>query len=116
MGYREKEIMNRVIMEGATCGRLFRANSGRGWTGKVVTIDSKRLVLANPRPFHGLPTGFSDIFGFKTIEIMEDMIGDRIAQFVAFEIKTGKIKSTKEQQKFINMILNNGGIAKVIRE
>ena len=115
MGQKEKEIINDVIINGAKVGRMFRANCGMGWTGKVVKHIGNRLTLFNPRPFHGMPAGFSDVFGFETMEITSDMVGKKIAVFKAVEIKTGKLTPTDEQRKFLDMVVKNGGIGVIER-
>jgi hypothetical protein len=116
MGQKEKDVINREIVQGSTCGRLFRANCGLAWVGKVIKHTGSELILKNPRPFHGLPKGFSDLFGFEVVKITPELVGQEIAVFKAVEIKTGKLTLKKEQKLFIEMVEKNGGIAIVVRD
>ena len=116
MGQKEKEIINREIVQGSVSGRLFRANCGMAWTGIAVKHTGSELILRKPRPFHGLPKGFSDLFGFEVVKITPELVGQNIAVFKAVEIKTGKLQLTKEQKLFIAMVEKNGGIAIVVRD
>ena len=74
------------------------------------------LLLKSPRRFNtGLPKGFSDTFGFRVIEITPDMVGQKIAQFVAIEVKTSKGRASDEQSKFIDVVNKNGGCGGICR-
>lgn len=116
MGQKEKSVINEILTHLPENERLWRANCGMGWTGKVIRNASKELVLLNARPFHGLPTGFSDLFGLKSVEITPEMIGQRIAIFVGAEIKTGNGRQTMEQKLFQKMLENLGGEHRLIQE
>jgi hypothetical protein len=59
---------------------------------------------------YGLCKGSSDLIGFKSIEITQDMVGKKVAVFTAIECKReGGIYST-EQINFLNYISLHGGI------
>lgn len=92
--------------------RLFRINSGMGWSGKVVRHTKDMLVLKNPRPFHAAPPGWPDICGWTEIEITPEMVGQKIAVFTAVEVKvTGRL--SKAQAAFKAVLETMGGIFKV---
>ena len=82
--------------------RLFRNN-----TGALLDIKGRLVKF-------GLCKGSSDLIGFKTITITPDMVGKEVAIFSAIEVKD-KGKATDEQKKFIDIILNAGGIAGVAK-
>ncbi len=63
----------------------------------------------------GLCVGSSDLIGFKSITITPEMVGQKVAVFTAIEVKTDKGKPTPAQNKFIEMVNNNGGIGAVVR-
>lgn len=78
-------------------------------------MKDRQLVLLNPRPFHaGLIKGSSDLIGWNSITITEDMVGKRVAVFTAVEIKTGSVKTTAEQKIFIDNVNKAGGIAGIV--
>lgn len=101
-------------------GRLFRANAGMAWAGRVVnnrvTDSWREITIAGARPFHGMPTGTPDLIGWTQIEITPEMVGQRVAVFTGIELKTEKVRVTKEQENFRRIIEESGGIAKIIRE
>jgi len=121
MASKEHRIILDVIKNSGRNYRLFRANCGQGWVGNVIEHGEtpkgvKWLKIANPRVLHGLPEGFSDIFGLQTIEITQEMVGSKIAMFVAKEVKTGSIPLTAEQKLFGEMVLKMGGGFEVVRK
>lgn len=83
---------------------VFRANVGSGWQGNVLS-HGLCLVLGNPRPFSsGLPTGFSDLFGFRP---------DGRAFFV--EVKTEEGRLNTAQKSFLSAMQSRGAVAVVAR-
>jgi hypothetical protein len=65
---------------------------------------------------YGLPgPGGSDLIGMVSKTITPDMVGSKVAVFLAVEVKsqTGKVKP--EQQRFIDFVRSKGGIAGVCR-
>jgi hypothetical protein len=110
-----KKVMLQVGKDTPECV-VFRNNTGKGYQGKpvfsgdVVTLHNYRILTA------GLCPGSSDLIGWTSVTITEDMVGQNIAVFTAFESKTGKQKVTKKQQNFISRILEAGGIAGVVRK
>ena len=136
MGRKEKKIINEVLIEGSKKGRLFRVNCGKAWIGETGFQGPGKIMLVNPRRFHGLPAGVPDVIGWESVEICEiiaenmnkhscsyyenkknDMntcvlcpLHKKIAIFKAVEVKTGKGKLTKEQKNFKKILIEHGGI------
>jgi hypothetical protein len=63
----------------------------------------------------GLCVGSSDLIGFQSVTITPEMVGQKVAVFTAFEIKTPKGKPTPAQTKFIEMVRSFGGIGAIVR-
>lgn len=123
---REGGLLKKFLQEYSRMGsRLFRVNSGRGWTGKkcipineksTVTLQKGDMVIKQYRPFHsGVPTGFSDLVGWTKVNITKDMIGRDIAVFTAIEAKTARVQATKQQAAFIRTVKLHGGISTIAR-
>ena len=82
---------------------IFRNNNG------ALKDKNGRLVQ------YGLGNGTSDFIGWTTKTITEDMVGRSVAIFTAIEVKASDKKPSEEQQKFINLVKKNGGIAKIYK-
>ena len=101
----------------------FRNNTGVGWVGTgaparitkptSVTLKPGDVVLRGPvRPLHaGLVKGSSDLVGWVTRTITPDMVGMKIAQFVAVECKDKNGRLSPEQRIFLDNVAEAGGIA-----
>jgi hypothetical protein len=100
----EYEIQQRIRL---ACGRgsvrLWRNN-----TGALVDLQG-RLVR------FGLCKGSSDLIGLRTVEITPGMVGQRIAQFVAIEVKAPHGVIRPEQQAFLRLVQQCGGVAALCR-
>ena len=100
----EHEIQQRIRL---ACGRgpvrLWRNNSG------ALVDQQGRLVR------FGLAKGSSDLIGLRTLEITPDLVGQRIAQFVALEIKTARGVVSPEQRAFLQLVEQLGGLAAICR-
>lgn len=113
---KEHDIQNLIRQELAGKAYVFRINCGTGWTGTEVKLPNGDILLKKPRRFStGVPKGYSDLSGFRVVEITPDMVGQKIAQFVAIEVKTTKGAIRDEQSKFINVVNNNGGCGGICR-
>ena len=113
---KEHDIQNQIRNILAGKAFIFRINCGTGWTGEAHHLRDGSLVLKKPRPFStGVPKGYADLSGFRVIEITPDMVGTKIAQFVAIEVKTTKGAIRAEQSKFIDVVNNNGGCGGICR-
>ncbi|MBA1159355.1 hypothetical protein [Microvirga mediterraneensis] len=123
----ERELIDVILTRASELGaRLFRVNTGQAWTGEVVRnkgsgkqavfLGPNDIVLRNARPFRaGLVKGGSDMIGITPVVITPDMVGKTVGAFTAYEAKTGRLKATEEQGKFLEMVRRLGGIGKVVR-
>lgn len=80
--------------------RLFRNSVGFDKTNRV---------------HYGLCVGSSDLIGFKTRTITADDVGQRVAVFVALEVKTATGRVSPDQKRFIEFVTAAGGISGVVR-
>ena len=100
----EHEIQQRIRL---ACSRgpvrLWRNNSG------ALVDQQGRLVR------FGLAKGSSDLIGLRSLEITPDLVGQRLAQFVALEIKTARGVVSPEQRAFLDLVEQLGGVAAVCR-
>lgn len=96
--------------------RLFNQPQGMAWMGEIVSKTPAEIILANYRPVKfGLAPGSSDLIGWRSVEITEEMIGQRLAVFLALEIKSKSGRLRPEQSNFIAVVERAGGIAGVAR-
>lgn len=99
----EMAVLRRIL---DACGRgavrLFRNNTGalEDKTGRIVR--------------YGLCKGSSDLIGWQTVEVTPEMVGQRLAVFVALEVKD-KGRLTAEQAQFLEVVRRAGGIAGEVR-
>ena len=60
----------------------------------------------------GLAPGASDLIGWKTVTITEDMVGQKVAVFTAIEVKASpSSRKTREQKLFVEAVRRAGGLA-----
>ncbi len=100
----ESDLMRSIMLEcGSGLVRLFRNNVGicRFPDGSVVK--------------YGLCKGSSDLIGFKSVIVTPAMVGMRLAVFVALETKSKRGVATSEQENFIEVVNDLGGISGIIR-
>ncbi len=64
---------------------------------------------------YGLCEGSADLIGYRTVTITPDMLGRRVAVFVALECKSETGRATPEQLRFIAAVVAAGGIGAVVR-
>ncbi len=99
----EAKVQNDIRLacaRGAT--RLWRNNCG------ALKDQNGRLVR------YGLCPGSSDLIGMRSVTITSDMVGQTIAVFTAIEVKD-RGRPTPEQQAFIAMVQQAGGLAGIAR-
>jgi hypothetical protein len=100
----EHEIQQRIRL---ACGRgavrLWRNNTG-------ALVDQQRRFVR-----FGLCKGSSDLIGLRSLEITPEMVGQRVAQFVALEVKTASGVVSSEQRAFLQLVQQLGGVAAVCR-
>lgn len=121
----ESKLMRKIQVALSDAGaRVFRNNVGLGWIGKSFHIQEESnirvfpgdVVIRQARPLHaGLVEGSSDLIGLKSITITQEMVGRRIAVFVAAEIKTDNGVVSTDQRNFLNMVNEAGGIGMVTK-
>ncbi|MCW8918951.1 MAG: VRR-NUC domain-containing protein [Gammaproteobacteria bacterium] len=123
---KESDIQNliRLTLSERSEVTHWRNNTGSGWQSNELLRGPRRCVDMNPgdvllrnaRPLHaGLCKGSSDLIGMKSVEITQEMVGQRVAVFVAVEVKNKGGRVTKEQQHFGDTVLNAGGIFAIAR-
>ena len=100
----EHETQQRIRL---ACGRgtvrLWRNNTG-------ALVDQQGRFVR-----FGLCRGSSDLIGLRALEVTPDLVGQRIAQFVALEIKTPRGAVSPEQRAFLALVEQLGGVAAVCR-
>jgi len=98
----ETKVRNKIFKHigGRRDCRLFRNNCG---LAKYPDGSRVKYGVCNP--------GGSDLIGWRSVTVTPDMIGDRVAVFLAIETKAAKKKPSKKQQNFINQIKAAGGLA-----
>jgi len=116
MGLAEDKIRRDRFLNLAPNERRFKANCGMAWIGKMSRLKNGDVLLKNARPFHGLPEGFPDTFGWDEIEVTPDMVGTKIAVFVGEEIKAGADRMRPAQSKFKSLIEKMGGVFRILRD
>ena len=100
----EHEIQQRIRL---ACGRG-RVRLWRNNTGALVDQQGRFVRF-------GLCKGSSDLIGLRSLEITPELVGQRIAQFVGLEIKTGSGTVSPEQRAFLQLVQQQGGLAGVCR-
>ena len=100
----EHEIQQRIRL---ACGRgtvrLWRNNTG-------ALVDQQGRFVR-----FGLCKGSSDLIGLRSLEVTPEMVGQRLAQFVALEVKTESGTVSPEQRAFLQLVQQLGGVAAVCR-
>lgn len=100
----EAAIMAEIRLALAERGLLmFRNNTGR------LKNDKGQLVQ------FGLAVGSSDLIGLTPVVITPEFVGRTLAVFTAIEVKNERGKPTDAQERFIERVIDLGGIAGVAR-
>lgn len=120
----EHQLQQKINLLGSGDVRLWRNNVGTGWAGKAERVTPLNLhtlgrslepgdvIVRQARPLHaGLCKGSSDLIGFRSVEVG----GNKLAQFVAFEVKTATGRTTEQQRRYLAMVERLGGLAAVVR-
>lgn len=114
----ERNVLAQVLRAiGLYAGlRVFRNNTGTGWTGNNIQRHGSMVTIHDARPLEaGLIKGSSDLIGWQSVTITPDMVGKKVAIFVALEVKSPIGRATPEQLNFIRNVNEAGGIAGVVR-
>ena len=100
----EHEIQQRIRL---ACGRgpvrLWRNNTG-------ALVDQQGRFVR-----FGLCKGSSDLIGLRSLDVTPELVGRRLAQFVALEVKTAQGVLSPEQRAFLRLVQQFGGVAAVCR-
>lgn len=100
----EHEIQQRIRL---ACGRgtvrLWRNNTG-------ALVDQQGRFVR-----FGLCKGSSDLIGLRSLEVTPEMVGQRLAQFIALEVKTVNGTVSTEQRAFLQLVQQLGGLGAVCR-
>lgn len=107
--------------------RLFRRNTGVGWIGQSkkfskreqIWVTAGDVLIRNARPFHAGETGQYDTYGWKSIVITPDMVGQRVAVHVEIEIKFGADRESVEQKSWGAFCAQQGvrvGVARTVED
>lgn len=117
----EYNVSALAAMEISRCGAVsWRNNVGSATAGRVVKRYNKDgksyAVVENPRHIDfGLANGSGDRIGLFSQLITPDMVGDKIARFCNFEMKTETGRVRKEQVGFHEYVYGAGGYSGFIR-
>ena len=104
MGAAESSIQNKVQLAASRLGhRLFRNNVGK------VRDDKGRWHS------FGWPKGSPDLTGWQRVTITEDMVGKTVAVALGVEIKTATGRVRPDQERFLEMMKEQGCICGVAR-
>lgn len=116
MGAPETNLKNKHDRTLTRWQRLIRVNCGISWGGRVVSKARGVLKLVNFGVVQGAEAGTSDQVGFDSIIVTPDMVGQRVAVFVACELKaTKRDKLNPAQVNFKKMVVAMGGIHREVR-
>jgi hypothetical protein len=85
--------------------------STRLWRNNTGALRDERGQLVR----YGLCQGSADLIGIRTVTITPDMVGQQVGVFAALEVKAPKGRTTPEQDAFLAMVRQRGGIAGVVR-
>lgn len=110
----ETPLTKRIMLALAThmpTARIFRNNTGMGWAGRLISNIAGKVTLQDARPLHaGLCEGSSDLIGWTSVEVTQDMVGNSIAVFTAVEVKQPGKRPTDKQANFLHRVREAGGI------
>jgi len=59
--------------------------------------------------------GGADIIGFKSVIVTPEMVGEKLAIFLAVEVKNESGRVRPEQKRFLDVVSDAGGIAGIVR-
>ena len=112
---KEAPILREILALSRAGVRLFRNTVGAAFIGPFIHADGAVIINRPQRVQFGLCRGSSDVIGWRTVVITQDMVGQAMAQFVALEVKSDRGRATAEQQAFIDHVVKCGGVAAVVR-
>ena len=83
----------------------------RLWRNNTGALRDQRGQLVR----YGLCQGSSDLIGYRSVTITPDMVGQQVAVFCAIEVKAPRGRVTTEQEAFLQLVADAGGISAVAR-
>lgn len=121
----EKNIQSTIMLAASVNGaNVFRNNVANAVAGQATRIERDGPVMLHKgdwvvkqgrRTQFGLCVGSSDLIGWRAVTVTPNMVGRRIARFLALEVKTSTGRATDDQKNFIEAVRKNGGLAGVVR-
>jgi hypothetical protein len=81
------------------------------WRNNVGALRDQRGQLVS----YGLCRGSSDLIGLRRLTIGPEHLGQSLAVFVAIEVKSERGRLAAEQQQFLEVVREFGGLAGVAR-
>ncbi len=109
------QTRNTTIVASRLGARLFRSGVGLAWCGEIIEKTAVKLTLKNPRPFRAGVKGQSDSCGWISVIVTPEMVGSKIAVYLAVEDKQNSGRTSPEQKAFIAAVRAAGGRAGVSR-
>ena len=100
----ESKVMQTIMLALAGVATVFRNNVG-----------ARELKDGTYLKYGIGGKGGSDLIGYKSIIIQQCHVGTRFAIFVALEVKAPGGKATPEQEHFIKVTGEAGGLTGVVR-
>lgn len=98
-----RKLESEVNKEIEAAAKLLGVRLWRNNRGQVELPSGGRLT-------YGVgPNGASDYIGYRVVRITADMVGRRIAQFLAVESKRPGENATEAQAAFASLVLEDGG-------
>jgi hypothetical protein len=95
--------------------RLWRNNVGEAWAGRAWRCADGLIIKDPMRINFGLCPGSSDLIGFKSVRITQEMVGQDVAIFTAIEVKVPGARMRPGQDAFLTVLRGMGGVAGVAR-
>lgn len=119
MAHAETNILNSWLKKWNRWGIFFRVQVGRCYAGTVIRQWTeggiKFMTLKNAYPMSlGVP-GKPDYEGWHTVVIGLEHVGRKAAIYTAIEGKTPDGRVSAEQEHFMRVVREAGGIAFVVR-
>lgn len=110
---KESALMRKIQIRASQLGRrYFRINVGLAWCGQVLkappAYGPRAIIILNARPFKAGMKGMSDLCGWETVTVTQEMVGAQVAIFHACEVKDGT-NPTLDQLNFIAAVAKAGG-------
>ncbi len=96
----ESEVQNKIRLKLSQLGFILFRNNVGAWQHRLGHWIK-----------YGLCEGSSDLIGWRPLIITSDMVGSKIAQFVAIETKRpSKSRVSAKQSHFVNVVQKSGGV------